>query len=93
MPPAMTALIDEGIKINGYICPGHVSAITGTAMYAPLVENYGVSCVIAGFEPVDLLQSILMLVKQQEDATPGGRDSIYARRETGRQPQSAADNV
>ena len=70
MPPAMTALIDEGVKINGYICPGHVSAITGTAMYESLVENYGVSCVVAGFEPVDLLQSILMLAKQQEEQRP-----------------------
>jgi hydrogenase expression/formation protein HypD len=70
MPPAMTALIDEGVALNGYLCPGHVSTITGSAMYAPLVERYGVSCVIAGFEPVDLLQAILMLVQQQVEQRP-----------------------
>ena len=70
MPPAMTALIDEGIKINGYLCPGHVSTITGSAMYETLVKEYGVSCVISGFEPVDLMQSLYMLVKQQEEGKP-----------------------
>ncbi|MCP4399723.1 MAG: hydrogenase formation protein HypD [bacterium] len=70
MPPAMAALIDEGIKINGYLCPGHVSAITGTSIYEPLVEQFGVSCVISGFEPVDMMQALLMLVKQQEEQRP-----------------------
>ena len=40
MPPAMSALIDEGIKIDGYICPGHVTAITGSRIYHPIVEKY-----------------------------------------------------
>lgn len=70
MPPAMAALIDEGIAIHGYMCPGHVSTITGTAIYEPLVERYGVSCVISGFEPVDMMQSIAMLVKQQTTHMP-----------------------
>ncbi len=70
MPPAMSALIDEGIRINGYLCPGHVSTITGTSIYEPLVEKYGVSCVISGFEPVDMMQSLSMLVKQQEVQKP-----------------------
>jgi hydrogenase expression/formation protein HypD len=67
MPPAMAALIDEGITINGYMCPGHVSTITGTSIYEPLVEKYQVSCVISGFEPVDMMQSLYMLVKQREE--------------------------
>ncbi len=70
MPPAMAALINEGIKIDGYLCPGHVSTVTGTRIYEPLVEQYGVSCVISGFEPVDMMQSLLMLVKQQEEQRP-----------------------
>jgi hydrogenase expression/formation protein HypD len=70
MPPAMAALIDEGIKIHGYVCPGHVSTITGTSIYEPLVEKYRVSCVISGFEPVDMMQSLYMLVKQQEENRP-----------------------
>ena len=67
MPPAMAALIDEGVKIDGYIGPGHVSTITGSDMYRPVAEKYGLGVVISGFEPVDLLQSILMLVRQIEN--------------------------
>jgi len=70
MPPAMEALITEGIKINGYICPGHVSTITGSAIYNFIPEKYGLGCVISGFEPTDILQSILMLVKQIEQGKP-----------------------
>jgi len=70
MPPAMTALIDEGVKIDGYIAPGHVSTITGSGIYKELPAKYGTGCVISGFEPVDLLQSILMLVRQHETGKP-----------------------
>lgn len=64
MPPAMETLVNEEIQIDGYICPGHVSTITGSKMYEGLVEKFNVACVITGFEPVDLLQGILMLVRQ-----------------------------
>lgn len=70
MPPAMHALIHEGIAIQGYIAPGHVSTITGTEIYREFPENYGVGCVVSGFEPVDMLQSILMLVMQVENKDP-----------------------
>lgn len=70
MPPAMEALIDEGVKLDGYIAPGHVSAITGTGIYRNIPEKYGLGCVISGFEPVDLLTAILMLVKQVETNEP-----------------------
>ncbi len=64
MPPAMGALIDEGVRIDGYIAPGHVSTITGSGIYQNIPEKYGVGCVISGFEPVDILQSVYMLLKQ-----------------------------
>ena len=70
MPPAMKAIIHEGIKIDGYICPGHVSTITGPEMYREIVGKYGLGCVISGFEPTDLLQTILMLVDQVESGKP-----------------------
>jgi hydrogenase expression/formation protein HypD len=70
MPPAMEALITEGIKINGYISPGHVSTITGSSIYNFIPEKYGLGCVIAGFEPTDILQSILMLAEQIETGKP-----------------------
>ena len=70
MPPAMAALIDEGVQIDGYIAPGHVSTITGAGIYKDVAEIYKLGCVISGFEPVDLLRSILMLVKQLEKNEP-----------------------
>lgn len=70
MPPAMEALITEGVQINGYLCPGHVSTITGSAIYNFIPEKYGLACVIAGFEPLDILQSVLMLAQQIEQGKP-----------------------
>lgn len=70
MPPAMEALIDEGVKIDGYLAPGHVSVITGSGIYKDIPEKFGLACVISGFEPVDLLHSIYMLVKQVEEKNP-----------------------
>ncbi len=70
MPPAMAALIDEGVRIDGYIAPGHVSTITGMEIYRDIAEKYKLGCVISGFEPVDLMQSILMLVRQIESGKP-----------------------
>lgn len=70
MPPAMSALIDEGVKIDGYICPGHVSTITGSNIFKPLVDNYRIGCVVSGFEPLDILQTLYLLVKQCESDSP-----------------------
>jgi hydrogenase expression/formation protein HypD len=66
MPPAMLALIDEGVKVDGYIGPGHVSTITGSEMYQGIADKFNLGVVISGFEPVDLMQSIYMLVDQIE---------------------------
>jgi hydrogenase expression/formation protein HypD len=70
MPPAMAALVDEGVKIDGYIAPGHVSTITGSSIYKDIPEKYNIPVVISGFEPMDLLQSIYMLLNQIKDSTP-----------------------
>ncbi len=70
MPPAMEALITDGVQINGYLCPGHVSTITGSSIYQFIPEKYGLACVIAGFEPIDILQSVLMLATQIEEGKP-----------------------
>ncbi len=67
-PPAMRALLELGeVRLNGIICPGHVSTIIGTSPYQVYARDYGVACVVAGFEPVDILQAVEMLVKQIED--------------------------
>ena len=70
MPEAMEALSQGDVKIDGYLCPGHVSAIIGSKPYEFLADRYGLACVISGFEPLDILQSILMLVKQVANHQP-----------------------
>jgi len=68
MPPAMKALLEgKEVNINGFICPGHVSAIIGSQPYYFITTQYKIPCVVCGFEPLDILQSIYMLVKQIED--------------------------
>lgn len=63
IPPAMKALLDSGeVNIDGFICPGHVSTIIGSRPYEFIPREYGIPCVIAGFEPVDILQAIAMLL-------------------------------
>ncbi len=64
MPPAMHAVIEHGISVSGYICPGHVSSITGSQIYQIFSRRHKVATVVAGFEPTDILQAILMLVRQ-----------------------------
>jgi len=65
MPPAMMLLAkDKLINIKGFLCPAHVSAVIGTKPYSEISERYNMPCVIAGFEPLDILQSILMLLRQ-----------------------------
>jgi hydrogenase expression/formation protein HypD len=70
MPPVMKALVNDGIKINGFIAPGHVTAITGISVYKELASVYGLGVVVSGFEPVDIMQSVLMLTAQIESAIP-----------------------
>ncbi len=68
VPPAMEALVsDEECVVEGFLAAGHVCTIMGTQEYYPLVEKFNVPIVITGFEPVDILQGILMTVKQLEN--------------------------
>jgi len=70
-PPAMRALLDIGeVKLNGIICPGHVTTVIGIGPYQAYARDYGVACVVAGFEPVDILQAVEMLVQQIEKGEP-----------------------
>ena len=66
MPPAMQTLLEGKVNINGFLCPGHVSTIIGSAPYQFIAEKYNIPCVISGFEPLDILQAIYMLVRQIE---------------------------
>lgn len=70
MPPAMETIVKDGTSLDGFICPGHVAAVTGSAIFDFLPEKYNTACVVTGFEPADLLQAILMLVKQVNSNNP-----------------------
>jgi hydrogenase expression/formation protein HypD len=63
--PAMDAVASAPeLELNGFICPPHVSAIIGIRPYETLVAERGIPCVVTGFEPLDILQGILMLIRQ-----------------------------
>jgi len=65
IPPAMAVLCEsEDLALDGFICPAHVSAIIGSRAYEPLVEEYGIACAVTGFEPLDILRGIQLLVEQ-----------------------------
>ncbi|MCF8480390.1 MAG: hydrogenase formation protein HypD [Rhodospirillum sp.] len=73
-PMAMRAILEApahgeeaGPRLDGLVGPSHVSTIIGTDPYRPFPERYGVPVVVAGFEPVDILHAILMLVRQVND--------------------------
>ncbi len=67
VPPAIEAVMnDDETLIQGFLAAGHVCTIMGIHEYAPIVERYHVPIVVTGFEPVDLLQGILMTVRQLE---------------------------
>ena len=67
LPPALGALLaGPDLGLSGFLCPGHVTTVIGTACYEPVASDYGLPCVVAGFEPADVLGAILMLVKQVE---------------------------
>ncbi len=80
IPPAMTALLtSREIKIDGFICPGHVSAIIGEKPYYPIAKKFGIPCVITGFEPFDILEGMKMLVEQITDNKPSCVENQYER--------------
>jgi len=72
-PPAMAALLDsDDMRIDGFICPGHVTAIIGADAYGFISKKYKRPCVVAGFEPLDALFAIYMLLRQLDE----GRSDI-----------------
>ncbi len=67
VPPAIRALLSSlENRVQGFIAPGHVCTVMGCQQYEELARAYRVPIVVGGFEPVDILQAVLMLVKQLE---------------------------
>ena len=79
VPPPLKALLDDPMmQLDGFVGPGHVSMVIGVHPYDFIADDYGKPLVVAGFEPLDLLQSVLMVLEQIRD----GRAEIenqYAR--------------
>lgn len=65
VPPPIKALLDDPhMKIDGFVGPGHVSMVSGIGIYDFIARDYGKPLAVAGFEPLDLLQSVLMVLTQ-----------------------------
>lgn len=63
--PALTLLAQsEKLRVDGFICPGHVSVITGSAPYQKIARRYKISCVITGFDEIDIIKGIKRLIEQ-----------------------------
>ena len=65
VPPPIKALLDDPhMVLDGFVGPGHVSMVIGIHPYDFIARDYGKPIVVAGFEPLDLLQSVLMVLQQ-----------------------------
>lgn len=71
IPPAMEFLTElEDLNVDGFIAPGHVSTIIGAGAYRRFPEEYGVPTVVAGFEALDVLMTVYMLLRQMKESKP-----------------------
>ena len=68
MPPAMEAILSSpSNQVQAFLAAGHVCAVMGWQEYEPIAARYGVPIVVTGFEPLDLLEGILMAIRQLEE--------------------------
>lgn len=78
VPPALEAVLaDPETAIDGLLCPGHVSTVIGVAPYEPLAAEFGIPCVVAGFETLDVLEGIHMLLERLESGTAGVENQYH----------------
>lgn len=70
VPPSIASILQSPLnRVQGFLGPGHVCTIMGYREYEPIAERYRVPIVVTGFEPVDILEGTLMLVRQLEAGT------------------------
>jgi hydrogenase expression/formation protein HypD len=70
-PPVTKAILSSGeTKLDGIVCPGHVSTVIGSDAWKFIPQNYGIACAVSGFEPLDILYCVSMLVEQIESSQP-----------------------
>ncbi len=96
VPPAMRALLSSPHnRVQGYLAAGHVCTVMGWEEYVPIAEEFKVPIVVTGFEPVDILEGILMVVQQLESghARVENQYSRVVRREGNRPAQELIARV
>lgn len=96
VPPALTAILESpDNRVQAFLGPGHVCTVMGSADYEPIARRYRVPIVIAGFEPLDLLEGILLAVRQLEagEARVENQYSRVARSEGNPQSQNLMAEV
>jgi hydrogenase expression/formation protein HypD len=64
LPAMRTLLADPDIRVDGFVCPGHVSVIIGAEVYRPIVDEHRKPCVVSGFEALQIMEGVLHLVRQ-----------------------------
>jgi len=70
-PPATRAILDGGqVRLDGILGPGHVTTIMGAQGWEFLPQEYGIPCAVAGFEPLDILSAVSLLVEMVESGDP-----------------------
>jgi hydrogenase expression/formation protein HypD len=101
-PAAIIAILESGasnpeerVELDGLVGPAHVSTVIGSGPYEFVAERYGKPVVISGFEPLDVMQSILMLVQQVNDgrAVVENEFTRAVTREGNRKAQAVVDQV
>jgi hydrogenase expression/formation protein HypD len=70
IPPAMGYLAKGRLNLSGFLCPGHVSCVTGTKSYEFIPQKYKIGCCITGFEPLDILEGVYFLIRQITNNKP-----------------------
>ncbi|HWE93946.1 MAG TPA: hydrogenase formation protein HypD [Tepidisphaeraceae bacterium] len=96
VPPSMTSILQSpGNRVQGFLGPGHVCTVMGFEEYEPIARRYRVPVVVTGFEPVDMLEGVLMTVRQLEagTATVENQYARAVRREGNAQSKKLIEDV
>ena len=89
-PPVIRNILASGeVELQGLVCPGHVSVIIGSHPWDFIARDYGIPCVVSGFEPVDILQCVAMLVDQVES----GRSEVEIAYRRGVRPEGNEEAI
>ena len=91
--PAMRALLGGmNDRVDAFLCPGHVSVIIGSGAFAEIVANYHRPCVVAGFEPVQIIEALAEICRQTRGREGRVEVALRRRRDGERQRRGAADH-